>query len=341
LLSGLCVRYGCPGVSSVAYGLVAREVERVDSAYRSAMSVQSSLVMLPIHAFGNDELKERLLPRLASGELVGCFGLTEPDHGSDPAGMETRARRDGDSWILNGVKSWITNSPIADVAVVWAREEKAKGGGKGEVLGFVLEKGVSGLSFPSITGKLSLRASHTGQIVMEDVRVPASHQLQVSGFKGPFTCLNSARYGISWGAIGAAEACIAIARDYTMDRRQFGDVLASNQLIQHKLAVYVTETALALHGALQVGRLKDEGQLQPEQVSIVKRNSCLKALEVARGCRDMLGGNGIAEEYHVMRHLINLETVNTYEGTADIHALIVGRGITGIQAFSHTHNVTD
>jgi glutaryl-CoA dehydrogenase len=322
--------YGCPGVSTVAYGLIAREVERVDSAYRSAMSVQSSLVMLPIPSYALEPLKARLLPALASGHLVGCFGLTEPNHGSDPAGMETRAKRDGADYVINGVKSWITNSPIADVAVVWAR------GDTGAVEGYVLEKGWQGLSFPEIKGKLSLRASATGQIVMEDVRVPATHRLQVTGFKGPFSCLNSARLGIAWGALGAAEHCVAVARDYTLTRKQFGAPLASTQLIQAKLAQMVTDIGLGLMAALQVARLKDEGALATEQISLIKRNSCMRALDIARGCRDMLGGNGITEEYHVMRHLINLETVNTYEGTADIHALILGRGITGIQAFSHS-----
>ena len=334
LLGATISGYGCPGVSSVAYGLVAREVERVDSAYRSAMSVQSSLVMFPIHAYGLDPLKDRLLPLLASGQLIGCFGLTEPNHGSDPAGMEARAERDSDgSYILNGVKTWITNSPIADVAVVWAR------GDGGDVQGFVLERGMAGLSFPAIEGKLSLRASHTGQIVMEDVRVPAGHVLQVKGFKGPFSCLNSARYGIAWGALGAAESCVAIAREYAMTRKQFGAALASTQLVQYKLAQMTTDIGIGLMAALQVGRLKDEGLMSAEQVSLIKRNSCLKALDIARQCRDVLGGNGISEEYHVMRHLINLETVNTYEGTADIHALILGRAITGMQAFSHKQGV--
>ena len=331
LLGATIDGYGCSGVSSVAYGLVAREVERVDSGYRSAMSVQSSLVMFPIFQYGSDVVKDKWLPVLAQGKAVGCFGLTEPNHGSDPGSMESRARLDtatGD-FILSGTKTWITNSPIADVAVVWVRTADAAG----ETVGFVVEKGMAGLSFPEIGGKLSLRASVTGQIVMDEVRVPASHQLRVKGMKGPFSCLNSARYGIAWGAVGAGEQCIAIARDYTLSRNQFGAPLAATQLVQYKLAHHTSELALALHGALQVGRLKDEGQLAPEQVSLVKRNSCMKALEAARASRDMLGGNGISEEYHVMRHAVNLETVNTYEGTSDIHALILGRGITGIQAF--------
>ena len=330
LLGATIDGYGCSGVSSVAYGLIAREVERVDSGYRSAMSVQSSLVMFPIHQYGSEQLKDRWLPALAQGRAVGCFGLTEPDHGSDPGSMESRARLDkatGD-FILSGSKTWITNSPIADVAVVWVKAAEG-----GETVGFVVERGMAGLSFPEIKGKLSLRASITGQIVMDDVRVPAGNQLRVKGMKGPFSCLNSARYGIAWGAVGAGEQCISIARDYTLSRSQFGAPLAATQLIQYKLAQHTTDLALALHGALQVGRLKDEGLVAPEQVSLVKRNSCMRALDAARASRDMLGGNGISEEYHVMRHVSNLETVNTYEGTSDIHALILGRGITGLQAF--------
>jgi len=330
LLGATINGYGCPGVSSASYGLIAKEVERVDSAYRSAMSVQSSLVMTPIYEFGSEALKEKWLPALASGEKIGCFGLTEPNHGSDPSGMETRARKQKDgSFLLSGTKSWITNAPIADVFVVWAKNDE------GEINGFVLEKGFPGLSAPLIEGKLSLKASYTGQIVMEDVPVPAANQLKVKGLKGPFTCLNSARFGISWGALGAAEFCLATARQYTLDRKQFGNPLASNQLVQMKLADMMTEITLAEHAVLQVARLKDEGKVHPDMISLVKRNSCVKSLHAARLARDMLGGNGIVDEYHVMRHAINLETVNTYEGTADIHALILGRAITGIQAFQH------
>lgn len=328
LLGATISGYGCPGVSSVAYGLIAREVERVDSAYRSALSVQSSLVMFPIWAYASDEIKEKYLPELAKGNLIGCFGLTEPNHGSDPAGMETRCKKDGDSYILNGTKTWITNSPIADVFVIWANDEEHN------IRGFVLTKDMKGLSAPKITGKLSLRASITGQIVMEDVRVPAGNMLKVKGLKGPFSCLNSARFGIAWGALGAAEFCFAAARQYTLDRKQFGSPLAANQLIQFKFAEMAAEISLGLQGCLQVGRLKDEDNLPPEMISIVKRNSCVKALDITRKCRDMLGGNGIVDEYHIMRHMINLETVNTYEGTADIHALILGRAITGLQSFS-------
>jgi len=330
LLGATIKDYGCPGVSSASYGLIAKEVERVDSAYRSAMSVQSSLVMLPIYEFGSKELKDKFLPALATGEKVGCFGLTEPNHGSDPAGMETRAKKQKDgSWILNGTKSWITNAPIADVFVVWAKNDE------GKINGFVLEKDFPGLSAPVIEGKLSLRASTTGQVVMEDVPVPPGNRLNVEGLKGPFTCLNSARFGISWGALGAGEACLHQARQYTLDRKQFGNPLASNQLIQFKLAEILTDLTLAEHAVLRVARMKDEGTWHPDMVSMVKRNSCLKAMDAARKCRDMLGGNGIVDEYHVIRHMINLETVNTYEGTADIHALILGRAITGIQSFQH------
>jgi len=328
LLGATIKGYGCPGVSSVAYGLVAREVERVDSGYRSAMSVQSSLVMFPIDAYANDEIKDKFLPKLALGEIIGAFGLTEPNHGSDPSGMETRARKDGDHFILNGTKSWITNSPVADVFVVWAKDSVTK-----EIGGYVLERGMKGLSTPTINGKFSLRASVTGQIVMEDVRVPKVNKLNVTGMKGPFSCLNSARFGISWGALGAAEFCLATARQYTLDRRQFGSPLAANQLIQFKMADMLTEIALATQAVLRVGRLKDEGLVHPDMISLVKRNSCVKSLEIARKARDMLGGNGIVDEYHVIRHVMNLETVNTYEGTADIHALILGRAITGIPSF--------
>ncbi|XP_047474365.1 glutaryl-CoA dehydrogenase, mitochondrial-like [Penaeus chinensis] len=323
--------YGCPGVSSVAYGLIAREVERVDSAYRSAMSVQSSLVMYPIWDFGTEEQRLKYLPRLARGEIVGCFGLTEPNHGSDPAGMETRAKYvpSDKVYILNGSKTWITNSPIADIAVVWAKCED------GHIRGFILEKGMAGLSCPKIQGKFSLRASHTGMILMDDVVVPEENILPgVKGLKGPFSCLNNARYGIAWGALGAAEFCLDAARQYTLDRKQFGRPLANNQLIQKKMADALTEISLGLQGCLHVGRLKDEGKATPEMISLLKRNSCGKALDIARQTRDMLGGNGISDEYHIIRHVMNLEAVNTYEGTHDIHALILGRAITGLQAFS-------
>jgi len=329
LLGATIQGYGCPGVSSVAYGLIAREVERVDSGYRSAMSVQSSLVMFPIDAYASDKLKNKYLPELAAGKLIGCFGLTEPNHGSDPGGMETRAKKDGDSYILNGTKTWITNSPIADVFIVWAKDDN------GDIRGFLLTRDMPGLTTPTIKGKMSLRASVTGQIALNDVRVPAENMLNVKGLKGPFSCLNSARFGISFGALGAAEACYGYARQYTLERKQFGNPLASNQLVQFKLAEMATEITLGLHACLQVGRLKDEGELCPEMISMVKRNSCLKSLDIARKARDMLGGNGIVDEYHVIRHMVNLETVNTYEGTADIHALILGRAITGLQSFSH------
>jgi len=322
--------YDCPGVSSVAYGLITREVERVDSAYRSAMSVQSSLVMHPIYTYGSEEQKDKYLPRLARGEIVGCFGLTEPNHGSDPAGMETRAKTVDGGFILNGSKNWITNSPIADVFVIWGKNEAENG----RIRGFILEKGMKGLSAPKIEGKFSLRASDTGMIFMEDVFVPAENMLpKISGLGGPFGCLNNARYGIAWGTLGAAEFCLDAARQYTMDRKQFGRPLAQNQLIQKKMADALTEISLGLHSCLHLGRLKDEGTLIPEMISILKRNNCGKALDIARACRDMLGGNGISDEYHIIRHVMNLEAVNTYEGTHDIHALIVGRGITGLQAF--------
>lgn len=322
--------YGGAGASYVAYGLVAREIERVDSGYRSMASVQSSLVMYPIHAYGSEEQRQKYLPGLASGQLIGCFGLTEPDAGSDPAGMRTVARKDGDGYRISGTKTWISNSPFADVFVVWAKSE-AHGG---RVRGFVLEKGMAGLEAPKISGKLSLRASTTGMIMMDDVRVPADALLpDAEGMKGPFGCLNRARYGISWGAMGAAEFCLAAARQYGLDRRQFGRPLAANQLFQKKLADMLSEIALGLQASLRVGRLMDEGRFAPEMISIVKRNNVGKALEVARMARDMHGGNGISEEYQVMRHMLNLETVNTYEGTHDVHALILGRGITGISAF--------
>jgi len=323
--------YGCAGVSSVAYGLLAREVERVDSGYRSAFSVQSSLVMYPIDEFGTTEQKDRYLPKLARGELIGCFGLTEPNHGSDPAGMETRAKYNekDDVFILNGSKTWITNSPIADVVLVWAKCED------GRIRGFLVDRDTKGLTTPKIEGKFSLRASITGMIMLEDAVVPAANMLpKVSGLKGPFSCLNSARYGIAWGTLGAAEFCLSAARDYTLQRKQFGRPLAATQLIQKKMADALTEISLALQGCIQVGRLKDEGRVTPEMISLLKRNSCGKALEIARQCRDMLGGNGISDEYHIIRHVMNLEAVNTYEGTHDIHALILGRAITGIQAFS-------
>lgn len=323
--------YGCAGVSSVAYGLLARELERVDSGYRSAMSVQSSLVMHPIYAYGSEEQRQKYLPRLAKGELLGCFGLTEPNHGSDPGSMETRARHnpEGKTYTLNGAKTWITNSPVADLFVVWARCEDSC------IRGFLLERGMRGLSAPKIEGKFSLRASATGMIVMDGVEVPEENVLpNASGLGGPFGCLNNARYGISWGALGAAEFCLHTARQYTLDRVQFGVPLARNQLIQKKLADMLTEITLGLHACLQLGRLKDQDKATPEMVSLLKRNNCGKALDIARQARDMLGGNGISDEYHVIRHAMNLEAVNTYEGTHDIHALILGRAITGIQAFT-------
>ncbi|MGH8460586.1 MAG: acyl-CoA dehydrogenase [Stenotrophobium sp.] len=320
--------YGCPGLSHVCYGLIAREVERVDSGYRSAMSVQSSLCMYPIHAYGTEAQRQRWLPGLAAGELVGCFGLTEPDAGSDPGSMRTRARRDGGGWRLSGSKTWISNAPVADVMVVWAKDEADT------IRGFILERGMAGLGTPVIEGKMSLRASVTGQIVMDEVVVPDESRLpNIKGLKGPFGCLNKARYGIAWGAMGAAEFCWQAARDYTLGRQQFGRPLAANQLIQKKLADMQTEIALGLQGALRLGRLFDEGRATPEMVSLMKRNNCGKALDIARAARDMHGGNGISDDYHVMRHLLNLETVNTYEGTHDVHALILGRAQTGIAAF--------
>jgi glutaryl-CoA dehydrogenase len=320
--------YGCPGVSHVAYGLIAREVERVDSGYRSGMSVQSSLVMYPIHAYGTEEQRTRWLPKLATGELLGCFGLTEPDYGSDAGGMVTRARKVDGGFLLNGAKMWISNSPYADVFVVWAKDDA------NEIRGFVLEKGMKGLSAPKIEGKFSLRASPTGEIVMADVFVPEDHLLpNVKGLKGPFGCLNKARYGIGWGALGAAEFCWHAARQYTLDRKAFGKPLAANQLIQLKLADMLTEISIGLQACLRVGRLMDEGRATPEMVSIIKRNSCGKSLDIARMARDMHGGNGVADEFHVIRHVLNLEAVNTYEGTHDIHALILGRAQTGLAAF--------
>lgn len=323
--------YGCAGVSSVAYGLITRECERVDSSYRSAMSVQSSLVMHPIHAYGTNEQKEKYLPRLAKGDIIGSFGLTEPNHGSDPGGMETNAvyNSQNKTYTINGTKTWITNSPIADIFVVWAKCN-------GKIKGFILEKGMKGLTTPKIQGKFSLRASETGMIVMEDVVIPEENILpNVEGLQGPFGCLNNARYGIGWGALGAAEFCFETARNYVLDRKQFGNPLAKNQLIQKKLADMMTEISIGLQACLQVGRLKDLGNATPEMISIVKRNSCGKALDIARTARDMLGGNGICDEYHIIRHVMNLESVNTYEGTHDIHALILGRSITGLQAFKN------
>ena len=320
--------YGGAALNYVSYGLVAREVERVDSGYRSMMSVQSSLVMLPIFEFGTEAQKQKFLPRLARGEWIGCFGLTEPDHGSDPGSMVTRARQVPGGYRLSGAKTWISNSPFADVFVVWAKDDE------GAIRGFVLEKGMAGLSAPAIHGKVGLRASLTGEIVMDGVFCPEENAFpEVRGLKGPFTCLNSARYGIAWGALGAAEDCYTRARRYTMDRAQFGKPLAANQLIQKKLADMLTEISLGLQGCLQLGRMKDAGTAAPEVTSILKRNSCGKALDIARAARDMLGGNGISDEYGVARHLVNLEVVNTYEGTHDVHALILGRAITGIAAF--------
>ncbi len=323
-------QYGGSGLGHVAYGLAAREVERIDSGFRSAMSVQNSLVMHPIEAYGTDEQKRKYLPKLATGELIGCFGLTEPDAGSDPASMKTRARRTEEGYVLNGTKMWITNSPIADIAIVWAKladEDDA-------IRGFVVEADLPGFSAPKIANKLSLRASVTGEIVLDDVEVPADALLPgASGLKGPFGCLNKARYGIAWGAMGAAEACWHAAREYVLDRKQFGRPLAANQLIQRKLADMQTEIAIGLSGCLMLGRGLDEGRLAPPAISLMKRNNCRKALAIARDARDMLGGNGISEEFPVMRHMVNLEAVNTYEGTEDMHALILGRAQTGIQAF--------
>jgi len=328
LLGSTINGYGCPGVSSVAYGLIAREVERVDSGYRSAMSVQSSLLMYPIFDFGSEAQKEKYLPSLAKGDFIGAFGLTEPNHGSDPGSMETRAKKVGSSYVLNGSKTWISNSPIADVFLVWAKTDD------GVIRGFILERGMKGLETPYLKGKFSLRASATGMILMEDVEVPAANMLpNVKGLKGPFSCLNNARYGISWGSLGAAEFCVAQAREYVLNRKQFGVPLGSYQLVQKKLADAVSEIALGLLASLQVGRLKDQDRIAPEMVSLIKRNNCGKALVIARECRDMLGGNGISDEYHIIRHVMNLESVNTYEGTHDIHSLILGRAITGIQAF--------
>lgn len=320
-------QYGGAGLNYVSYGLIAREVEAVDSAYRTLLSVQSSLVMLPIFAFGSEAQKDKYLKKLGKGELIGCFGLTEPDSGSDPASATTRARSVPGGWKLSGVKRWITNSPIADIFIVWAKDDE------GVLRGFILEKGMAGLSAPVIAGKVGLRASVTGDIVMDEVFVPTENRLDVGGLKGPFTCLNSARYGIAWGALGAAEACWLTARQYTLDRKQFNRPLASNQLIQKKLADMQTEIALGIQGALRLGRMMDDGSATPELISLMKRNSCGKALDIARQARDMLGGNGISDEFGIIRHVVNLEVVNTYEGTHDVHALILGRAQTGISAF--------
>ena len=328
-------QYGGAGLNYVSYGLIAREVERVDSGYRSMMSVQSSLVMLPIHDFGTEEHRRKYLPKLASGEWIGCFGLTEPDHGSDPGSMATRAHKVDGGYKLKGSKMWITNSPVADVFVVWAKEV-SEGGTVGPIRGFILDKGMKGLTAPAIHGKVGLRASVTGEIVMDDVFVPEENAFpEVQGLKGPFTCLNSARFGIAWGALGAAEYCWHTARQYTLDRKQFGRPLAANQLIQKKLADMQTEITLGLQACLRVGRMKDEHQNVVEITSLIKRNSCGKALDIARLARDMMGGNGISDEFGVARHLVNLEVVNTYEGTHDVHALILGRAQTGIAAFAN------
>ena len=328
LLGSAIEGYGCAGVNYVCYGLMAREIEAVDSGYRSMMSVQSSLVMHPINKFGTEEQKQKYLPKLASGEYIGCFGLTEPDHGSDPGGMVTRARSVAGGYSLTGAKNWISNSPIADVFIVWAKDDT------GVICGYILDKGMNGLSAPKIEGKLALRASITGEIVMDEVFVPGENKLpHAKGLAGPFSCLNSARLGIAWGALGAAETCWHTALQYTMDRKQFGRPLAANQLIQKKLAIMQTDISLGLQGCLQACRLRDEGKLAPPLISLLKRNSCLKALDAAREARDMLGGNGISDEFPIMRHCQNLEVVNTYEGTQDIHALILGRSQTGIQAF--------
>ncbi len=328
LLGPMIEGYDCAGMNYVCYGLIAREIEAVDSGYRSMMSVQSSLVMHPINTFGTEEQKQKYLPKLASGEYIGCFGLTEPDHGSDPGGMKTRAKSVSGGYSLSGAKNWISNSPISDVFVVWAKDDD------GVIRGFILDKGMEGLTAPKIEGKLALRASITGEIVMDEVFVPEENKLPLAqGLGGPFSCLNSARLGIAWGALGAAETCWHEARQYTLDRTQFGRPLAANQIIQKKLAQMQTDITLGLQGCLQACRLRDEGKLSPPLISLLKRNSCLKALDTAREARDMLGGNGISDEYPVMRHAQNLEVVNTYEGTQDIHALILGRAQTGIQAF--------
>lgn len=328
LLGATINGYGCPGVNYVSYGLIAREIERIDSGYRSVLSVQSSLVMLPIYKFGSDEQKERFLPELAKGNLIGCFGLTEPDHGSDPSGMKTNAVLKGNNYILNGSKCWITNSPIADIFIVWAKDEN------NDIRGFILEKNMKGLTSPKIDGKFSLRSSNTGMIFMDNVEVPKENMLPFAkGLKGPFTCLNNARYGIAWGVLGAAEDCYLRARQYAKERIQFKKPIASNQLIQIKLTDMLTEISMGMQSTLRVGRLIDEDLLVPENISIIKRNNCIKSLNIARTCRDILGGNGIVDEYHIIRHMLNLEAVNTYEGTQDIHGLIIGRGITELNAF--------
>lgn len=320
--------YGCAGVNYVSYGLIMREIERVDSGYRSCASVQSSLVMFPIFKFGSQEQKDKYLPDLAKGNIIGCFGLTEPDHGSDPSGMKTNAVLQGDTYILNGSKNWITNSPIADIFIIWAKDEN------NDIRGFILDKNMAGLSCPKISGKFSLRASYTGMIFMDNVRVPKENILpNIKGLKGPFMCLNNARYGISWGVLGASEDCYLRARDYTLERKQFNKPLAANQLIQVKLTDMLTEITMGLQSGLRIGRMIDDGIMIPENISIIKRNNCLKSLQIARVARDMLGGNGISDEYHIIRHMLNLEAVNTYEGTQDIHGLIVGRGITKLNAF--------
>jgi glutaryl-CoA dehydrogenase len=320
--------YGCAGVNYVSYGLIMREIERVDSGYRSCIGVQSSLVMYPIYKFGSEKQKNKFLPELAKGNLIGCFGLTEPDHGSDPSGMKTNAKLKGNNYILNGSKNWITNSPIADVFLVWAKDEN------NDIRGFILEKDMKGLSCPKIEGKLSLRTTNTGMIFMDNVVVPKENMLpNVKGLKGPFSCLNNGRYGISWGVLGAAEDCYLRAREYTLDRKQFNKPLAANQLIQIKLADMLSEITLGIQASLRVGRMIDDNLMIAENISILKKNNCCKALNIARNARDMLGGNGISDEYHIMRHMVNLETVNTYEGTQDIHGLILGKGITGISCF--------
>lgn len=328
LLGPTITGYNCAGVNYISYGLIMREIERIDSGYRSCASVQSSLVMYPIDKFGTQEQKDRFLPDLAKGNLIGCFGLTEPDHGSDPSGMKTKATLKGDHYILNGSKNWITNSPIADLFVIWAKDDG------GTIRGFLLEKNMPGLSAPKINGKFSLRASNTGMIFMDNVVVPKENLLPLTrGLKSPFMCLNNARYGIAWGVLGAAEDCYLRAREYTLDRKQFNKPLASNQLIQIKLTDMLAEITLGLQSVLRVGRMIDDGEMIPENISIIKRNNCLKSLNVARTARDILGGNGISDEYHIIRHMLNLEAVNTYEGTSDIHGLIIGRGITNLTSF--------
>jgi glutaryl-CoA dehydrogenase len=328
LLGSTINGYGCAGVNYVSYGLIMREIERVDSGYRSCIGVQSSLVMYPIYKFGSEEQKNKFLPELANGNLIGCFGLTEPNYGSDPSGMKTNAKLKGNNYILNGSKNWITNSPIADIFLVWAKDEN------NDIRGFILEKEMKGISCPKIEGKLSLRTTNTGMIFMDNVVVPKENMLpNVKGLKGPFMCLNNGRYGISWGVLGAAEDCYLRGRDYTLNRKQFNKPLAANQLIQIKLADMLSEITLGIQASLRVGRLLDDNINVSESISIIKRNNCLKALNIARNARDMLGGNGISDEYHIMRHMLNLETVNTYEGTQDIHGLILGKGITGISSF--------